>query len=118
MGRKGTNDTNKLASTFIVCTDTMKKIEEKTADNMVCRSKLLDMDISSLDPQTQERLLELCDVIKSVSEVVSQKIALTRDQLDKLIARLMETDKAAQAKLAGINENAAAAKKNLMGGKR
>ena len=48
MGRKGTNDTNKLASTYIVVKDSFKKIDDRVLDMRSCGAKIDQMDISSL----------------------------------------------------------------------
>jgi len=117
MGRKGTNDTNKLASTYIVVKDSFKKIDDRVLDMRSCGAKIDQMDISSLDPQTAEKLTEMKEQLVSI-DLTQQKLTLSADQLDRLIARVVEIDKSAQSKMSSTNEGIAGTKKGMLGGKR
>lgn len=118
MGRKGTNDTNKLASTYIVVKDSFKKIDDRVLDMRSCGAKIDQMDISSLDPQTAEKLTEMKEQLVSICDLTQQKLTLSADQLDRLIARVVEIDNSAQSKMSSTNEGIAGTKKGMLGGKR
>lgn len=118
MGRKGTNDTNKLASTYIVVKDSFKKITDRVLDMRSCAAKIEQMDRSSLDPQTAEKLDDMLKQLYAVCDLTLQKLTLSADQLDRLIARVVEIDKSSQSKMASTNEGIANTKKGMLGGKR
>ena len=87
-------------------------------DRRSCGAKIDQMDISSLDPQTAEKLTEMKEQLVSICDLTQQKLTLSADQLDRLIARVVEIDKSAQSKMSSTNEGIASTKKGMLGGKR